>query len=344
MSIAKNIVYITELLEIKFNCRRITKTARLIYRCIVRRYNCLSQRCGLPVIDCRVAWPEVTSSVRRPVSGDVISDGRSPARRPTGARYRSHLRDNRPDPPRSHDTTTPCCGHVTFKLLPVCRVDAASQSGGTTSSSASCRHFNSSSSSRPDSDVTVREVSQQSAALFTRLSRLTESHLATRSPANMWAGAFATALHGPDNPSRAIPPDDAVLPLFHDTAADLRRRGNAAHVTRRPTLTAELLTGVSPLFRPATARSRLCLQREISQEANHSESPMMWDAQRLFCSDSDSMRTLTSHVSQSGRSSAVSLWTSLLQSTPHHLAPAAVTEQSCQPYQRTHHTGWRFTL
>jgi len=287
----------------------------------------------------------VTSSVRRPVSGDVISHGRSPARRPTGARYRSHLRDNRPDPPRSHDTTTPCCCHVTSKLLPVCRVDAASQSGGTTSSSAmSCRHFISSSSSRPDSDVTVREVSLQSAALFTRLSRLTGSHLATWSPANMWAGAFTTALHGPDNPSRAIPPDDAVLPLFRDTAADLRRRGNAAHVTRRPTLTAEPLTGVSPLFRPATARSRVCLQREISQEANHSESPMMWDAQRLFSSDSDGMRTLTSHVSQPDRSSAVSLWTSLLHSTPHHLPPAAVTEQSCQPYQRTLHTGWRFTL
>ena len=319
----------------------------------------------------------MTSSIRRPVSADVITDGTgsvSPGRRSTGTPYHRQLRDNTTATPsrsrlRPHEevTSRPPCVHVTSvatQLHPVVDDEDAIQSSGISSPGHCPITSITSSSSRPLSDVTsYLEVSLPSTS-FPRLDHVTGSDFAST------LRAFAAALQGrsANIPPRAISPD-TVLPLFRAPPRwpqpDLRRRitlEDAAQMTTcRPKRSTDLQvddvrvqqTPVLPLFWGTPTWPRGFLQRRTPAEQLHlmtreplrSAEPGIKDgrlpADDVLFFDTHNTRTLP-HVGRLDASPAMSIWSSLLASQPRNLfphpPPHASTDLLHRHYHHHHHT------
>lgn len=180
--------------------------------------------CVLPAVDChRVTWPDVTSSIRRPVSADVIrhDDVSATWRRPAGTQ------DNTRSPgrvwgPRGGSTSLPpCSGHVTPQLFPVCgeKEDATTRSSGMTSLRADRRHhvmtsssadrIVSSSRSRSSGDDAIdREEEEEAPFPRRRLGHVTGSELAAWS-LRAFAAALLQRQRFMDVPARPDAPDSA---------------------------------------------------------------------------------------------------------------------------------------
>jgi len=306
--------------------------------------------CCLPAVDCRVTWPDVTSSIRRPVSVDVITDGSdsvSPVRRPTGTQYLSDVTLSTPPGPGlrlPEDVTSrpPCC--VASRLLPVVDEEDATRSSGTSPPQRSHPiSISSHSSSRTLGDATDLEVSLPSTS-FPRLRHVTGSDLAAWCPATL--RALTAALHGrtvtgANMPPRAVVSPDTFLPLFRAPPGwpqpDLPRRITAEDAaqlttprrTRRST-GLEVDDGIPalPLF-PAEPRPYLHRRMPPAEDTSEHVRVLRREQWRtvngrtadisLFDTHSG-IRTL-SHVSRSDPSSsaAVSCWSSLpLTAQPRH--------------------------
>jgi len=305
--------------------------------------------CGVPAVDCGVAWPDVTSSIRRPVSVD--DSGRlSPGWRSSGTRdNRGRGRDNATSPVRApglRDGATslpPCSDHVTSlsrQPFPVGDDEDATRSSGTTSSADRRRRINSSGSSRPRDDVTDPEPPPT--ASFPRLGHVTGSDFAAWCPA-LWR-AFAAALR-----RRVAPlvgrPDDAGPPLFGGVPQwDLGRRMTADDAAEQVRSAAPDRGGV-PLLSPWPPSY---LQRRVPVD----EPPpprVMWSAdstvddRRLPAGDvpSSHVRSATTLASHVGGLNA-SLVTSLPDHPPrnfltHRPPPTATSLPPRQhPYHYTH--------
>ena len=321
----------------------------------------------------------MTSSIRRPVSADVINDGSdsgSPAPRPTGTQYRSHVTTSSPPGPDlrlPEDVTSrpPYCV-ASCRLLPVVDEEDAIQSTGTPSPERS-HHISISSSSRPLDDVTDLDVSTS----FSRLHHVTGSDFAAWCPATL--RALTAALQGRTVPGVNIPPraassPDTFLPFLRAPPGwpqpDLPRRMTAEDAARLMTRRTKRSTGLEvdgaripqtaalPLFRAApqpylhrrmppaedTAEQVRATMREQSRAAQPPPVNDRTAGISLFDTHS-SMRTL-SRISRLDRSPAMSGCSSLLlagqprHSFPHRPATGLTNLPNHHYHHRRHtHTG-----
>lgn len=323
----------------------------------------------------------MTSSTRRPVSGDLITHGSgslSPARHPTGTQYQSHVGRNTTSAPsgpgcRPREVTSrqPFCAHVTSQLLPVVDEDAI-RSSGTTSSPKRCRL---SSSSRPTGDATYQDVPLPSTA-FPHLGRASGSDFATWCPTTLRAFTAALQGRGAVIPSRDATPD-TFLPFIRAPPPEwprpeLRRRitvkDAAELITRRRKRSTDLevddvrlpQTPVPPLLlAPPTWRQpyhqrrtpaddttdqppRL-IQREPSRTAEPGINERGLRAADVLLFDTHSTRTL-SHVSGlDPPPAALSLWSSLLASQPRNLLSRPSSALNDLPNHLPHHHSYHHT-
>ena len=334
--------------------------------------------CRLPAVDCRVTWPDVTSSTRRPVSVDV-SGSLSPARHPTGARFQNLGGDGR-TPPRLGEGThlqeavafrLPRRAHVTSvasQLLPVGDDEDTIQSSGITSSPGpvvtNSNSSSSSSSSRPLGDVINPEESTQTAS-FSRLGHaLPGSDLAGWYPATLLALSAALRAGRGITHAGATTSPDTVLPLFPDPRRRTTPEYAAPSATRRPTPSDDIINaddrrippapmlspfrappGWPPHFYlqrrvPGSAERHRAVRRELSRSAeSRADEPRRLSVADMLFSDTCGMRTL-SHLSRLGPPPATSTSVSPLTSQPlHPETPLTDLHRHRRPYHHTYTGG-----
>ena len=303
-------------------------------------------------------WPDVTSSIRHPVSADVDSGSLSPAWRSSGTLDGDDIMTS---PPRGSGPLPPRSGHVTSlsrQLLPVGDEEDAIRSSRTTSSSSDRRRRPVDGCSRSRDDATDIEPPPPPPASFPRLGHVTGSDFAAWYPATL--RAFAAALErrrdmGVNTASRP----DTFRPLFLEPPSDLPRRltvDDAAQlVSRRPVRSADSLllpTGPQSYLQRGISADELPprVARDALGSARSEADDRRFPYGQVLFSDIRGARTIASHVGGLNASSATSLVTSLPDRRPRDLFPrrSSAGETNLSPHPRYHdhlyhHTCMQYT-